>query len=145
MERQCRFVAGGLVRLPLPGNEWIDVKTELNAGESRRVFTQLVKEMNAGEPTKLDPDKVGITKMIEYIAGWSLLNSEGQPEPISEDAFDALDQETYQDIADAVEQHDQRCEAARIARKNARGGGMKSSPISPSPDSVAGDLSGCAN
>lgn len=144
MERSCRFVAGGVVRLTLPGNEWVDVKAELNAGESRRVFSHLVMEMNAGEPTKLDPDKVGVTKMVEYIVGWSLLNSQGEPEPVCEEAIDALDQDTYQEMSEAVEQHDQRCEAARIARKNARGGGMGSPATLPLPVFVTGESSGSA-
>lgn len=145
MERRCRFVAGEIVRLPLSGGEWIDVKSELNAGEARRVFAALVKEMNAGEPTKLDPDKVGLTKVVAYVVGWSLLNSDGRPEPVDESAIDALDVDTYQDIVAAVDTHDAACEERRRERKNARGGEKASPAISPSRVGVAGASSGSEN
>jgi hypothetical protein len=144
-ERRCRFVPGDVVRLPLSGGEWIDVKKELNAGEARRVWSALVREMNAGEPTKLDPEKVGLTKVVEYVVGWSLLNADDRPEPVSESAIEGLDVDTYKEIVDAVDQHDARNEALRVARKNGRGGEKASPAISPSPDGVAGASSGFAN
>jgi len=144
-ERRCRFVQGDIVRLPLSGGEWIDVKGELNAGEARRVFSSLVKEMNAGEMTKLDPDRVGLTKIIAYVVGWSLLNRDGRPEPLDESAIDNLDLDTYQEIAAAVDLHDSACEARRNARKNDRDGESRSPATSPSPDAVAGVSSGFAH
>jgi hypothetical protein len=145
MERRCRFVQGDIVRLSLPGNEWIDVKSELNAGEARRVFTQLVREMEAGQPTKLDPDKVGLTKVVAYVVGWSLLNQDGRPEPLDESAIDALDVETYQDIVAAVDAHDTACEERRQARKNGRDGETLSARTSPSLATAAGASSGSAS
>jgi hypothetical protein len=144
-ERRCRFVPGDVVRLPLSGGEWIDVKKELNAGEARRIFSALVKEMLAGKPTKLDPEKVGLTKVVEYVVGWSLLNADGRPEPVSESAIDGLDVDTYNDIVNAVDAHDAACEAVRVARKNGQGGEMASAATSPSPGAAAGASSGFAS
>lgn len=143
-ERRCRFVQGGIVRLPLAGGEWIDVKAELNAGEARRVFSSLVKEMHAGAPMELDPEKVGLTKVVEYVVGWSLLNYQKRPEPVSESAINGLDQDTYNDIVAAVDTHDAACEAVRTARKNGQGGAIPSPAISPSLDTVAGASTGSA-
>jgi hypothetical protein len=137
-ERRCRFVQGDVVRLALSGGEWIDVKKELNAGESRRIFATLVKEMHAGQPTKLDPEKVGLTKVVEYVVGWSLLGSDDRPEPVSESAIDGLDLETYREIVDAVDAHDAACDAERLARKNGQAGEKASAAISPSPDAAGG-------
>jgi hypothetical protein len=142
MEKRCRFVQGEIVRIPLSGDEWIDVKAELNAGEARRVFSSLIKEMHAGAPTKLDPDRVGLTKILAYVVGWSLVNRAGRPERLDEAAVDALDLDTYQEIADAVDQHDAACEAVRLARKNDRDGESRSPAISPSRDITAGASSG---
>ncbi len=142
MERRCRFVQGDVVRLPLSGGEWIDVKAELNAGEARHIFSALVKEMHAGRPTTIDPDKVGVTKVVEYVVGWSLLGLDGRPEPVSESAIDGLDVDTYREIVDAVDAHDAACEAARLARKNGQGGESPSPAISPSLAGVAGASSG---
>jgi len=143
-ERRCRFVQGDVVRLALSGGEWIDVKKELNAGESRRIFASLVKEMHAGQPTKLDPERVGLTKVVEYVIGWSLQGTDGRPEPVSESAIDGLDLDTYQEIVAAVDAHDLACETARLARKNDRDGESRSPATSPSPDAAAGASSGFA-
>ena len=143
-ERRCRFVDSDVVRLPLSGGEWLDVKSELNAGEARRIFSTLVKEMNAGEVTKLDPERVGLTKLVEYVVGWSLLNKRGQPQAISESAFNALDQDTYAELIAAVDAHDARVETIRAARKNGQGGETPSPAISPSLVGVAGASTGSA-
>jgi hypothetical protein len=142
MERRCRFVPGDVVRLPLSGDEWIDVKKELNAGEARRIFAALVKEMHAGQPTKLDPEKVGLTKVVEYVVGWSLLGTDGRPEAVSESAIDGLDLDTYREIVDAVDAHDAACDAARLARKNGQDGEKASAATSPSPAAATGASTG---
>lgn len=142
--RRCRFVQGNVKRLALSGDEWIDVKAELNAGEARRIFSGLVKTMEAGRPTELDPEKVGLTKLVEYIVGWSLLGTDGRPEPVSESAIDGLDQDTYREIMDAVDAHEVAVEAARQARKNGQDGETPSPAISPSLEPVAGASSGFA-
>lgn len=142
MERRCRFVQGEVVRLPLPGDEWIDVKRELNAGEARGVFSSLVKKMDVGAAAELDPERVGLTKVVAYVVGWSLLNTQGRPEPVSESAFNGLDQQTYIDIVTAVDLHDAACGAIRQARKNGQGGEKPLPAISPSLDGMAGVSSG---
>jgi hypothetical protein len=144
-ERRCRFVQGEITRITLSGGEWIDIKSELNAGEARRVFSSLIKEMNAGERMKLDPDRVGLTKLLGYLVGWSLLNSEGRPEPLDESAIDNLDRDTYAEIVEAVEAHDRACDERRAARKNDRDGETRSSAISPSRGAAAGESSGSAS
>lgn len=144
-DRRCRFVQGDVVRLPIAGGEWIDVKKELNAGESRRIFATLVKEMNVGAATKLDPERVGLTKVLAYVVGWSFLNTQHRPEPVSESALDGLDVDTYQSIVDAVDQHDTACEAIRLARKNGQGGETPLPATSPSLAAAAGASSGSAN
>jgi hypothetical protein len=137
-------VQGDVIRLPLSGGEWVDVKAELNAGEARRIFATLVKTMNVGEVTTLDPEKVGLTKVVEYVVGWSLLGADGRPEPVSESAIDGLDQDTYREIVEAVDAHDAAGEAIRVARKNGQGGEKASAAISPSPDAAIGASTGFA-
>jgi hypothetical protein len=141
-ERDCWFVQGGIVRLPLSGEQWIDVKAELNAGEARKIFSGLVKTMQAGKPTELDPEKVGLTKLLAYLVGWSLCNRDGRPEPIEESSIDNLSQGRYREIMDAVDAHEAASEAKREARKNGQGGEKASAAISPSPVAAAGASTG---
>lgn len=137
---RCRFVQPSVVRLPLSDGDYLDVKKELTAYEQRRIFSQLVTTMHAGEKTVLDPAKVGKTKILEYVVGWSLLGADGSPEPFSEAALDALDIETYREIEQAVDAHDVANEQAREARKKKTAGTPDSDPTSASLSAATGPL-----
>ncbi len=126
---RCRFVQPDVVRLSLSDGDWIDVKKELNAGESRRVFTRLVKAMHFNEKAEVDPDQVGLSKVIEFLVGWSLTDQSGKPVPVSEAAINNLDGETYAEIVKAIDVHEAASDAAREALKNAKGDVSTSSAI----------------
>jgi hypothetical protein len=123
-----RFVTPNVARLPLSGGDYIDINRELNAGQEQRVFARMVKEMKAGERATLDPERVGRTKLAEYIVGWSFVDDAGQPVPFSEDALTNLTRDTYNELAAAIETH----EAAMEKEKNAPAGENKSAATSPS-------------
>ncbi len=144
-ERRCRFVQGNVKRLPISGGEWVDVHAELNAGETNDMNAELVTEMVAGEPVKLDPKKVGFHKVVAYVVGWSLLNRDGYPERLDESAVRALDQDTYLEILAAIDAHQVSVEAIRTARKNGQDGERGSPATSPSLAGAAGVSSGSAN
>jgi hypothetical protein len=116
-----RFVIPDVVRLSLSDGDWIDVKKELNAGEQRKVFTNLVKNMQAGEKPELNPDQVGKTKLMAYIVDWSLVDAKGERVKFTEGALDGVDSDTYGEIVKAVDAHDEAAEHAREARKNVQG------------------------
>jgi membrane-bound lytic murein transglycosylase MltF len=141
---RCRFVQPGIVRLALTEDEWIDVKRELNAGEQRRVMAGYVKEMRSGETATIDPERVGKTRLLEYIVGWSLTGFTGQPEPFDESALDCLDMDTYNELVDALDAHDAQISATREARKKNRVGTTPSLATSASPSAVAGEWTGSA-
>lgn len=144
MERRCRFVDGTVERLALSEGEWIEVKTELNAGEARRMFTDCVRDATAGEAWTLDPEKVGITQVLAYLTGWSLLDAQQRPAPISAMTLGLLDQDTLTEIMAAVKAHDEVVERRRSARKNGHDGETTSPATSPSLVGVAGASSGFA-
>ena len=125
-----RFVTPEVVRLTLSQGDWIDVKKELNAGEERRFFTDLVKVMHAGERAELQPDRVGKTQMLAYIVGWSFRGHDDKPVPFSEAALDNLDQDSYTEIFEAIDKHVEGVDRARTLRKNAQDTSMASSATS---------------
>ncbi len=141
-----RFVDPTIERLPLAaGDDWIDVKGELNAGEQRDVFAGMVKEQRAGEQPLLDSRRVGLTRLAGYILGWSFTDREGKPIKVTESAINRLDSKTYRELNDLLDAHVARVEAAREERKNDQDGEKESSAISPSPVAVAGALNGSVN
>jgi len=138
------FVVPKVDRLTLSNGRWVDVKHRLNAGEQRRVYGRMVKEMQAGVRPTLNPEMVGLTRLSEYIVGWSMTDGRG-PVPVSEAAIDNLDPDLFNEIDTALNAHEERVDAERAAEKNDRDGVSTSSAISPSPSSVAGALSGSVN
>ena len=127
---RSRFVAPEVVRLTISEGDWIDVKRELNAGETRRIYTDLIRDFRAGEQATLDPKQVGLTKILNYVVGWSFVDADNRPVPFSQAALENLDTDSYKEIADAIDAHDTASEKARAERKNARTLTTSSEPIS---------------
>jgi hypothetical protein len=135
---RSRFVAPGMVRLPLSGGDYIDIKRQLNVGEERRVFARCVKKMIAGEQAEIDPEQVGKTRVAEFILGWGgpgFVMPDGTPVEFSEAALMDLDAETYAEIMAALNAHEAAEVKLRDAEKNATDGATASGPISPSASS----------
>lgn len=122
---RCRFVTPDSVRLSISDGDWIEVKKELNVGEQRRIFARLVKSMEVGQTVKLDPEQVGRSKVVEYLIGWSLTDAKGKPVPVTEGAIDSMDADTFKEIREAIEAHEETQDAAREAAKNAPAGESK--------------------
>jgi len=127
-----RFVQPDTVRLDLSDGDYIDIKKELNAGENRRVFGRLVKDMRAGEAITLEPEQVGLTKIVEYLIGWSFTDGDGRSVDLSEGAINNLDQDTYREISDAIDSHEAKVISERLSRKNGKAGTLPSEAISVS-------------
>jgi hypothetical protein len=140
------FVNPDVVRLPLTEGQWIEVKKRLNAGESRKMFARVVKDMEAGSKPKLDPEQVGLTKLIAYLVNWSFADDSGKPVKYSIEALDSLDPDVYAEMVKAVDAHEDAQEAEREKEKNGiRNGESASSATLPLPSDAAGVLSGSAN
>jgi hypothetical protein len=121
---------------------WIDVKSELTAGEAAEVYTDLVTDARHGEAFQIDVRKLGITRLLKYLLAWSfakpLPDGREEPVPISAGSLWQLDSETFRELNDAIDWHEETIIAAREARKNIRGSGTESKAISPSPSAAAG-------
>jgi hypothetical protein len=129
---RSRFVQPDTVRLSLSDGDWVEVKKELNAGEQRRIFAGVVKTMHAGEKLELNPEQIGKSKLLEYIVAWSFIGLSGKPEPFSAAALDNLDADTYRELIELVDAHEEAAEKAMAERKNGQGGETTSSVTSPS-------------
>jgi hypothetical protein len=111
------FVQPEIVRLPLSDGQFLDVKRELTFGEYRKIQTDMMAgALVQGEPIKLDPRKVGITRLLAYIVDWSLSDGEGRPTPISESAIEQLQADRAREIVDAVTAHEETQDRARRER-----------------------------
>jgi hypothetical protein len=130
-------------------NDWVDVKKRLNTGESRMMLSRIWHQQTPGEGIRLDSLNVGITKVLEYLVGWSLTD-DGKPVAMRADmeleqrraTLNNLDPETFGEILKAIEDHEDAQDQARVAEKNSQAGESASSRISPLPNTSDGDSSG---
>jgi hypothetical protein len=132
--------------LSLSDGDWILVKKWLNAGESNKVFSRMVKTMKAGDPGKDGKSKAdveydleqmgGLSQAVAYLLDWSAKDAEGKPIVIRdkserdvEQALLALPAEAYKEITNAIDEHVKQMEVELTALKNARAGASVSPAI----------------
>jgi hypothetical protein len=115
-----RFVKPDTVRLPISDGDWIEVKKRLTAGEYRE---RLAREYVHGDDNRLRADlrQQGIALVVSYVVDWSFTD-DGRLVPFSENALKSVDVDTFREILQAVEAHDDADDAARSAEKNAPAG-----------------------
>lgn len=126
------FVDPAVVRVPLDGGEWIDVKRELTYGETEDMYAAMRKQFGPNEMPLLDPTRIGRARMAAYLVAWSFTDSAGKPVPVSESAFAQLRPTVARAIRDALEEHEEDVQRAMDVEKNVRDGATVSSPITPS-------------
>jgi len=100
------------VRLKLSDGDWIDVKQELTTGEQRAMFADMRRRLGPGELPTLDPAQVSVARAKAYLVGWSFVDKDQRPVPVSASAIDQLDTRTFTEITTAVDLHEQATEAA---------------------------------
>jgi hypothetical protein len=114
---RLRFVQPDVARLTLSDGDFVDVKKQLNAGEQRRLFAHMMRDLSPGDKVTLIPEQVGRTKLEAYIVGWSFVDADGKPVPVSPSAIDNLDTETYAEMVKAIDDHETQQEKEREARR----------------------------
>ena len=130
-----RFVRPETAKLDLTNGDWLLVKKRLNAGEQRRAFARIVKKMAVGQDVEIDPEATGLAKMAAYLLDWSLCDDQGagvpirdQPASLVEAALLALDPDSFREIHDAIQAHEDR-EAAALAEEKKRTAGATPSSV----------------
>lgn len=109
-----RFVISLPKRIPLSDDDWIEVKTELNAGDFKRIEA-------AGQMTPIlaDDASMPLGKRILYPIDWSRyelerteiwlldwsFSQDGKNIPVTMDAIKRLDTDTFQEVSDAISKH----------------------------------------
>ena len=109
------FAPSTVDRLPIQtadGEQWIEVRHRLNAGEYEAMFEEWYDDQN-----RFHPSRVRRVKVAAYLVAWSL-TEDGQPVPITADALKALELPVFKAIADAVEAHEEKSEAEAAITKN---------------------------
>jgi hypothetical protein len=134
-----RFVRPETTLLQISDGDWLLVRTRLSAGEQREGHARMYTFFEKGG-RQLDLLQVGLATITTYLLDWSLKDDHGnqvvireQPLEVLEAAVNALSPEDFDEVKQAIQQHEDRQHAARELEKKTRAGAPTSSPTSPSP------------
>src|SRR5262245_47567749 len=116
-----RFVTPALTTIPISQGDTITVRARLTAGERRAMYSR----MYYPETTKVDPMRVHLAVLTAYLVDWSLTDDEGRRVPIEglpvaelETVINALDPESFTEIAEALDTHAEPFAPTRDTEKN---------------------------
>ena len=116
-----RFVTPQTTRLEISLGDWIEVKRRLNTGEQQDLFAQMMPSITPGQPYALQSRHVLTAKVLAYLVDWSLTRY-SKPIPVSSDAINNLDPDTFKEIREAIDAHETAVEAEiDAAKKNPTG------------------------
>ena len=103
-----RFVVPEVKRIPLSEDEWIEVKSELNAGEQRRQIALAYTPVALPDGRVVDRRDLSQYELMRvhlWLTAWHIHDAAGNVPPLSLDAIRALDVETFEEINDKIYEH----------------------------------------
>ena len=136
---------------PLSNGDTLTVKKRLNQGERRAERGRLYQQTADGS-RRVDPLQVGVSMVCAYLIDWTVKGLDGKVIDIRgksademEAALDMLDPFVYDEIEQAIRDHETAILKERAAAKNIQGGEKSAPVISPSPSDATGESSGSEN
>src|SRR5687768_5047249 len=131
------FVKPEVVRIPIEGGHWIEVKRRLTAGESRKMNAAAVKEVRTDGRVTPDFEAMGKAEAMAYLVDWSLKDENDKPIPIDTDqkkqsVLDNMSEEGFEVISKAIAAHADEIQQEIEAAKKLRAGTPTSEATSTS-------------
>ena len=129
MSRRNRFVTPDEVKINLSGEDWIKIKKKLNVGETRKMQLGGIKMTGKAGQTQMemtvDVEALSMAKVAVYLLDWSFEDAEGRRVELSRESIEALDEESYQEITDAIDKHTGAMEEEKKALPTSTGPRLK--------------------
>ena len=120
------FGSPDATRVTLPDGEWVEFKTDTTVGDVKKIRRMLAPYRQVDQ--KDDPVLFRHAYILAHIVEWSFRDAQGQPVPVSLDAYDELRSSVASDVGDALDALQEEKE------KNETSGETKPEPSSPSAD-----------
>ena len=118
-----RFVRPDVVTIKISQGDTLTVKRRLTSGERRASFARMYLAGADGR-LKVNPLATGMALITAYLVDWSLVDDDGklvvirdQPVEAVTAALDALDQESFTEIKEAIEAHERDMNVEREAER----------------------------
>jgi hypothetical protein len=123
---RCPIVRPETVKVTLADGEWLELAKELTAGENRDMLAAQFKDAPNAAGVAIDWTRVGMNRVLAYVKDWSFVDFKGEPLPVTEEWLKKFDQQTFADVLEKVNAHNEASEKAIEARKNDQAGAEKS-------------------
>ncbi len=114
------FVKDEVERFTLEDGHWVDIKKRMSYGDQQRLVGHYVKL--GGTPGKADVNfdmaSGAIELMVINVKGWNLIDDGGKDVAVSRDAFERLDQEVAELIAEEINRRNASPKAPESTKKS---------------------------
>jgi hypothetical protein len=116
MGKRLRFVRPEVTRLELTDSDWIEVKRNLTVGERRGILSRAARGgvSSDGKRVHLDGAEMAFGRVETWLLDWSFVGIDDKPMKLTPEAIRNLDPDTFKEIEDALDTH----EEAQAAVKN---------------------------
>jgi len=139
-----RFIKGDTAVLTLENGDTLIVKQRLNTGETRAMRAAILD----GDGAASRADRAAYAVVVAYLLDWTLTDDgrpvviRDQPADVVRSVLDALDYDSFIELATAIGDHVARETARRADEKKAPATGTESPATWPSPFVAAGATNG---
>lgn len=106
-----RVVVPATDRINISDGDWIEVKRELNTGDQKRVDSCGLKPpvlLNERIYRPVDWGLFEMEKALVWLTEWSITGTDGKVLELNLDSVMSLEQETFNEINDAITMHKQK-------------------------------------
>jgi hypothetical protein len=136
-----RFVAPVTETIQLKDGHWIEIKKDLTAGEERALRSsgfRRVSQRKEDETNEVDVDwtAMAFARVEAYLVDWSARDDKGKSVAVSKAAIRALDEDSFNEIDEAIKAYVEARDAAKkaAAKPTTSGSSIASADSSAIPD-----------
>jgi len=116
-----RFVMPDVVRIDLTDGDWIEIKKELSVGDAKRIqnaaITFVGGDINDDRKFGVDMERASIEQVLVWLVEWSFRNEKDKPVSITRESIRSLDQESFEEIENAITSYAETLEKEKNALK----------------------------
>lgn len=105
---RVRVVSPGSDRVEISDGDWIEVKRELNTGDSKRLEGAGLKPPVMVEGRVISPidwTVYELERALIFLTDWSLKGADDKPLPLNLDSLKAIDPPSFDEINNAIVKH----------------------------------------
>lgn len=133
-----RFIKPMVHRIDLTDGDWIEIKDRLTVGERKGILSKAARGgfSSDGQRVHLDATEAQFARVEAWLVDWSFKGLDDKPMKLSGTAIRALDNESFTEIEEALDKHEEAQAAAKNSSASTAPGSLTPTP----PASSSGEI-----